>query len=83
MRSIRLNITSNSDFEIAVFESDLGRIHFLIRYIPRLSITFTLRKLKQELTSHTWHSARRSFLFKHFWKEIRFLVSWVFRLPYW
>jgi REP element-mobilizing transposase RayT len=61
MRSILLNITSNSDFEIEVFESDLDHIHFLIRYIPRLSITSIVRKLKQESTYHIWHSPHRSF----------------------
>ena len=69
MRSIILNIASNSDFEIEVFESDLDHIHFLIRYIPRLSITSIVRKLKQESTYHIWHSAHRSFLFNHFWCE--------------
>lgn len=70
MRSILLNITSNSDFEIEVFESDLDHIHFLIRYIPRLSITSIVRKLKQESTYHIWHSVHRSFLFKHFWPSL-------------
>ena len=59
MRSILLNITSNSDFEIEVFESDLDHIHFLIRYIPRLSITSIVRKLKQESTYHIWRSSHR------------------------
>ena len=39
MKSLLLNITQNSDFEIEVFESDLDHIHFLIRYLPKLSIT--------------------------------------------
>ena len=69
MRSMLLNITFNSDFEIEVFESDLDRIYFLIRYIPRLSITSIVRKSKQESTCHIWHSSHSSFLFKHFWKE--------------
>ena len=66
MRSFLLNITSNSDFEIEVFESDLDHIHFLIRYIPRVSITSIVRKLKQESTYYIWRSPHRSFLFKHF-----------------
>ena len=72
MCSIVLNITSNSDFEIEVFESDLDHIHFLIPYIPRLSITSIVRKLKQESTYHIGYSAHRSFLFKHFWCERTF-----------
>jgi REP element-mobilizing transposase RayT len=48
MKQLLLNIASKSDFEIEVFESDIDHIHFLIRYIPRLSITSIVRKLKQE-----------------------------------
>ena len=31
------SITENSDFEIEVMETDKDHVHFLIRYIPRLS----------------------------------------------
>src|SRR5690606_33844089 len=72
MRSILLQITANSNFEIEVFESDLDHIHFLIRYVPRLSITSIVRKLKHESTYHIWHSTHNSFLSKHFWKEHTF-----------
>ncbi|UKJ09342.1 transposase [Solitalea lacus] len=50
MKSILLSITSKSDFELEVFESDIDQIHFLIRYIPPLSVTSIVRKLKQEST---------------------------------
>ena len=50
MKKLLLNIANKSDFEIEVFESDIDHIHFLIRYIPRLSITSIVRKLKQEST---------------------------------
>ncbi len=46
MHSILESITSKSDFEIEVVESDIDHIHFLIRYIPRLSVTSIVRKLK-------------------------------------
>lgn len=72
MHSILLSITSNSDFKIEVFESDLDHVHFLIRYIPRLSISSIVGKLKQESTYRIWHSSHRSFLLKHFWKEHTF-----------
>ncbi len=72
MHSILLNVTSNSGFEIEVSESDLDHIHFLVRYIPRLSITSIVRKLKQESTYHIWRSAHRSYLFEHFWRERTF-----------
>lgn len=68
MRSIISNITYNSDFEIEVFESDIDHIHFLIRYVPRLSITQIVRRLKQESTRQIWqlHSA---FLRKEYWYQ--------------
>jgi len=71
MRSILLNITSNSDFEIEVFESDIDHIHFLIRYIPRLSVTSIVRKLKQESTIAIWQKHKNT-LSKNFWKEHTF-----------
>ena len=48
MKTILENITNNSDFNIEVMESDINHIHFLIRYIPRLSVSSIVRKLKQE-----------------------------------
>jgi len=72
MKQLLLNIASKSDFEIEVFESDIDHIHFLIRYIPRLSITSIVRKLKQESTYHIWRSQHRNYLFGHFWKERTF-----------
>ena len=72
MHSILLYIASKSDFEIEVFESDLDHIHFLIRYIPRLSITSIVRKLKQESAYHLWRSTHYCSLRKHFWAEKTF-----------
>ena len=66
MRSILLNITSNSDFEIEVFESDVNHIHFPIRYIPRLSISQIVRRLKQESTRQLWLS-HHSILRQYYW----------------
>lgn len=71
MKSILLSITEKSDFEIEVFESDIDHIHFLIRYIPRLSITSIVRKLKQESTIAIWQK-RKNILSKNFWKEHTF-----------
>lgn len=45
MKQLLLNIANKSDFEIEVFESDIDHIHFLIRYIPRLSITSIVIKI--------------------------------------
>ena len=71
MKAIMQSITSNSDFEIEVFESDIDHIHFLIRYIPRLSVTSIVRKLKQESTIAIW-KLHKNILSKNFWKEHTF-----------
>jgi len=65
------SIASNSDSEIEVFESDIDHIHFLIRYIPRLSVTSIVRKLKQESTVAIW-KLQKNILSKNFWKEHTF-----------
>lgn len=71
MKAILQAITDKSDFEIEVMESDKDHVHFLIRYIPRLSITSIVRKLKQESTIAIWQN--HSFvLSKNFWKERTF-----------
>ena len=54
IKQIFLSIASNSDFDIEVMESDINHIHFLIRYIPRWSISQLVRRLKQESTRQIW-----------------------------
>ena len=71
MKSILLSITSKSYFEIEVFESDIDHIHFLVRYIPRLSVTSIVRKLKQESTVAIWQK-HKNVLSKNFWEEHTF-----------
>ena len=71
MKAIMQSIASNSDFEIEVFESDIDHIHFLIRYIPRLSVTSIVRKLKQESKVAIW-KLQKNILSKNFWKEHTF-----------
>ena len=72
IKQLLLIIASKSDFEIEVMESDIDHIHFLIRYIPRLSITSIVRKLKQESTYHIWRSVHRNYLYTQFWVEKHF-----------
>lgn len=64
MKSIPKAIADRSDFEIERFESDSDHIHFLIRYIPRLSISSIVRRLKQESAIAIWkkHSSFPSLL---------------------
>jgi putative transposase len=71
MKTILENITNNSDFNIEVMESDINHIHFLIRYIPRLSVSSIVRKLKQESTKQIW-SLYLDVLSQEFWLEKTF-----------
>ena len=71
MKTILENITNNSDFNIVVMESDINHIHFLIRYIPRLSVSSIVRKLKQESTKQIW-SLYSDVLSQEFWLEKTF-----------
>jgi putative transposase len=71
MKAILLNIAHRSDFDIELFESDQDHIHFLIRYIPRLSISSIVRRLKQESTIAIWKQQAK-LLSGHFWREHTF-----------
>jgi len=70
-------IIGNSDFTVEVFESDLDHIHFLIRYIPRLSISQIVRRLKQQSTYLIWQQHPVS-LQKQFWRKKTFWSSGYF-----
>ena len=74
------SIAENSDFEIEVMETDKDHVHFLIRYIPRLSIAQIVRRLKQESTRQLWqlHSGilRKQYWYQHlFWSDGYFACS--------
>jgi len=77
MRAIFRNIISKSDFSVEVYESDLDHIHFLIRYIPRLSISQIVRRLKQQSTYHIWQK-HPQYLANHFWLKQAFWSSGYF-----
>lgn len=80
IKQIFLSIADGSDFEIEVMESDNDHIHFLIRYIPRLSISQMVRRLKQESTRQIWllHPSilRKQYWYKNmFWSDGYFVCS--------
>ncbi len=77
MHKILENIISNSDFTVEVYESDLDHYHFLIRYIPRLSISQIVRRLKQQSTCLIWQKHPIS-LSKQFWRKRTFWSSGYF-----
>ena len=64
-------IATKSDFDIEVMETDKDHIHFLIRYIPTLSVSSIVRCLKQESTV-TLRKQHQTYLRKNFWKERTF-----------
>jgi putative transposase len=61
-------IASNADFDIEVMETDRDHVHFLIRYIPGLSIAQIVRRLKQESTRQLG-LLHPSLLRKQFWYQ--------------
>jgi len=68
IKQIFQSIANASDFEIEIMETDKDHVHFLIRYIPRLSISQIVRRLKQESTRQLWvlhHSTLR----KQYWYQ--------------
>jgi putative transposase len=71
MKKILTNISLKSDFRIEFMESDIDHIHFLISYIPNVSISSIVRKLKQESTIEIWKRYGDELKF-HFWKERTF-----------
>jgi putative transposase len=71
MKNILHKVSKKSDFKIEVMESDVNHIHLLIRYIPRISISSIVQKLKQESTKEIWLLYYNS-LKKEFWGEKTF-----------
>ena len=68
LKSIFISIADNSDFEIEVMETDVNHVHFLIRYIPRLSISQLVRRLKQESIRQLW-SLHHNTLRQYYWHQ--------------
>ena len=80
IKQIFQSIANASDFEIEIMETDKDHVHFLIRYIPRLSISQIVRRLKQESTRQIWqlHSAslRQPYWYQQiFWSDGYFVCS--------
>ena len=68
LKSIFNVISDNSDFKIEVIETDINHVHFLIRYIPCLSISQLVRRLKQESTRQLW-ILHHSTLCQYYWYQ--------------
>ena len=67
------DIAEQSDFIIIAMESDIDHIHLMIQYIPRISISSIIRKIKQITTYEVWRQERfYNILKKHFWRKKTF-----------
>ena len=60
---------TTSEFNIDTMEVDLDHIHLLIDYVPQVSITQIVRKLKQATVYAVWNNFDLS---RFFWKERTF-----------
>ena len=54
IKSIIKEIESNSDFSIIGMETDIDHIHLMIQYIPRLSISSIVNRIKSITTKKIW-----------------------------
>ena len=52
LKAIISNIKQKSDFEIVEVETDKDHIHLMIQYIPRVSISSIVNRLKSITTYH-------------------------------
>ena len=73
-------IANISDFDIEVMKTDNDHVHLLIRYIPKLSISQIVRRLKQKSTEKIWKLypilLRQEFWYQNiFWSEGYFVCS--------
>ncbi|MFY4724694.1 IS200/IS605 family transposase [Campylobacter jejuni] len=66
-------ISENREFIILAMESDIDHIRLMIQYLPRVSISYIVQKIKQIMTFYVWRDKRfEPFLKQHFWKEKTF-----------
>ncbi len=77
LKTIIFDIEKKSDFEIIEVETDKDHIHLMIQYIPRISVSSMVNRLKSITTYHLWEK-HRPFLKQHFWKENTFWTDGYF-----
>jgi len=77
MKNIIRDIEVNSDFDIIEMETDKDHIHLMIQYIPRVSISAIVNRIKSISTKRIW-KLHQEFLHKHFWKEKTFWTDGYF-----
>ena len=77
IKKIIRDIENNSDFDIIEMETDIDHIHLMIQYIPRVSISAIVNRIKSISTKRIW-KLHQDFLQKHFWKEKTFWTDGYF-----
>jgi len=77
IKNIIKNIENNSDFDIIEMETDKDHIHLMIQYIPKVSISAIVNRIKSITTKRIW-KLHQEFLYKHFWKEKTFWTDGYF-----
>lgn len=79
IKSVLEEIEESSDFIIIAMETDKDHLHLMIQYIPRVSISSIILRIKQMTTYRVWREPRFiPFLRKHFWKEQKFWTDGFF-----
>lgn len=71
IKQIIFDIEEKSDFNIIEMETDKDHIYIMIQYIPRLSISSIVNRIKAITTNRIWKLHFNS-LKKEFWKEKTF-----------
>jgi len=71
IKNIIYEIESKSDFTIIEMQADIDHIHIMLQYIPRVSISSIVNRIKSVTTHRVW-KIHQQFLQKHFWKEKTF-----------
>ncbi len=77
IKSIIRDIEVDSDFDIIEMETDIDHIHLMIQYIPRVSISAIVNRIKSITTMRIWN-LHQNYLQKHFWKEKTFWTDGYF-----
>ena len=73
IKAIIDKIANTSDFNIIAMESDIDHLHLMVQYLPKVSITQIIRKIKQITTFRIWQDKRfHNLLRRNFWKEKTF-----------
>ena len=70
-------LESKSDFDIIEMESDIDHIHIMLQYIPKISISSIVNRIKSITTHRVWEN-NSDYLQKHFWKEKTFWTDGYF-----